>query len=77
MQKSEANENELNKTLQYLRFGNNIKGDQEKIVDVTNNQRRVSPNTATKKDKRVRETSPNVWRTLGRSTWTEMKNPRA
>ena len=39
MQKSEASENELNKILQYGRFGNNIEEDQHKIVDVTNNQK--------------------------------------
>ena len=48
MQKSEASENELNKILQYGRFGNNVGEDQHKIADVTNNQRWVSPNTATK-----------------------------
>ena len=48
MQKLEASENELNKILQYGRFGNNVEEDQHKIADVTNSQKWVSRNTATK-----------------------------
>ena len=45
MQKLEASENELNKILQYLRFGHNVEEDQQ---DVTNNQKWMSQNTGIK-----------------------------
>ena len=48
MQKLEASENELNKILQYLRFGHNVEKDQHKIIDVTNNHKWMSQNTGRK-----------------------------
>ena len=53
VKKSQACENDLNKILRHGRFGNNVEEDQNKVADVANNQKWVSPNTATKLDKRV------------------------
>ena len=54
----------------------NIEWNQHKVTNVINRKNWVSPITATKQDKRIRETSPDLRRTSEESAWSESENSR-